>query len=99
MHAPDAVIHHLDAWFGELLRDMADHLGAEAIVSEEDIANPGYQNSGRGHTSLTLTCAAISGTCGHPVWNGHPPGLLRQPRQPRFLWLSNPLLPFLNSLR
>ena len=31
---------------GELLRDMAHHLGSEAVVSEEDVADPGYQDSG-----------------------------------------------------
>ena len=52
MHSPDAVVHQLDMRAGELLRDVAHHLGAEAVVPKEDVADPGYQDSGRDFTSL-----------------------------------------------
>jgi len=60
VHTPDSVVHYLDARFGELLRDVADHLGAEAVVTEEDVADPGYQNSRRDCTTLTLTSGGSS---------------------------------------
>jgi hypothetical protein len=34
---------------------VAHHLGAEPVVPEEDVADPGYQNSGRDSTSLPVT--------------------------------------------
>jgi hypothetical protein len=66
VHAPDAVVHQLNARTGEPLGDVAHHLGTEAVVPEEDVADPGYQDSGRGYTSLTVTCGGSSGTAGHP---------------------------------
>jgi hypothetical protein len=45
VHTPDAVVHQLNARTGKPLWDMAYHLGTEAIVSEEDIADAGYQDS------------------------------------------------------
>jgi hypothetical protein len=51
---------------GELLRDVAHHLGAEAVVPEEDIADPGYQNSRRNGTSLTVTSGGSLGSAWHP---------------------------------
>jgi hypothetical protein len=62
MHSPDAVVHQLDVRTGELLRDVAHHLGAEAVVSKEDIADPGYQDSGRNCTSQTVTCGGSLGS-------------------------------------
>ena len=56
VHAPDAVIHQLNTRTGEPLRDVAHHLGTEAVVPKEDVADPGYQDSGRDYTSLTVTC-------------------------------------------
>jgi hypothetical protein len=47
VHAPDAIVDYLHARVGELSWDVANHLGAEAVVSEEDVADAGYQNSGR----------------------------------------------------
>jgi hypothetical protein len=35
----------------ESLRDVAQYLGAEAVVPEEDVADAGYQNSGRDVTA------------------------------------------------
>jgi hypothetical protein len=32
---------------GEALRDVSYHLGAEAVVAEEDVADTGYQDFGR----------------------------------------------------
>jgi len=68
VHAPDAVVHQLNARTGELLGDAAHHLGTEAVVPEEDVADPGYQYSGRGYTSLTVTCGGSSCTAWHPGW-------------------------------
>jgi len=66
MHSPDAVVHELDMRACESLRDVAHHLGAETVVPEEDIADPGYQNSGRDDTSLTVTSDGSSGSAWHP---------------------------------
>ncbi|GFG55208.1 hypothetical protein MAGR_66490 [Mycolicibacterium agri] len=54
VHAPDPVVHQLNTRTTEPLRDVTHHLGAEAVVAEEDIADPGYQNSRRDCIS-TLT--------------------------------------------
>jgi hypothetical protein len=65
VHAPDAVVEQLDMRAGEPLRDMPYHLGTEAVVPEEDIADPGYQDSGRGYTSLTVTSGGSSCSGAH----------------------------------
>ena len=46
VHAPDSVVDRMHiARRGAARRDMAHHLGSETIVSEEDVADAGYQNS------------------------------------------------------
>jgi hypothetical protein len=60
VHAPDAVVHQLDSRTGESLRDMTHHLGTEAVIPKEDVADPGYQDSGRDCTSLTVTSGGSS---------------------------------------
>ena len=48
MHAPDSVISQANALqLGEALRHMTQHLGAEAVVTEEDVADAGNQDAGR----------------------------------------------------
>jgi hypothetical protein len=68
MHSPDAVVHKLDVRAGEPMRDVAHHLGAEAVVPKENVADPGYQDSGRGYTSQTVTCGGSSNSAWHPGW-------------------------------
>jgi hypothetical protein len=45
---------------------VAHHLGTEAVVPEEDVAEPSYQNSRRDLTSLTVTSDGSSCTGAHP---------------------------------
>jgi hypothetical protein len=44
MHAADAIVHQSNSRIGDSLRGMANQLGAEAVVTEEDVADPGYQD-------------------------------------------------------
>src|SRR5271165_3390617 len=67
MHAPDAVVggaHPVGAV--DPVEDVTQHLGTEAVVAEEDVADAGYQDAGR-HTAAVefITCAASSGSAGH----------------------------------
>jgi hypothetical protein len=50
VHAPDAVVHQLNSRIGQTLRNVTYHLGAEAVVTEEDVADAGYQDSRRDRT-------------------------------------------------
>jgi hypothetical protein len=45
MHAADAVVHHLHPRIREFARDMPHDLGSETVVTEEDIADTGYQDA------------------------------------------------------
>jgi hypothetical protein len=47
MHAADAVVPQPNPRAGQTLRDAAQHLGAEAVVTEEDVADACDQNSRR----------------------------------------------------
>src|SRR5215470_4835351 len=60
VHAPDAVIHQPNPRTGEPLRGTTHHLGTETVVTEEDVAEPSYQNSRRDGTSFTVTSGASS---------------------------------------
>jgi hypothetical protein len=59
VHAPDPVVEHSDPRTAEVGRCAAQHLGAETVVAEEDIADAGYQNSRRNDT-LHVTNAQIA---------------------------------------
>jgi hypothetical protein len=48
------------------VRRVTHHLGTEAVVTEEDVADPGYQNPRRVSTSLTITSDGSSCTAGRP---------------------------------
>src|SRR5271156_4420311 len=81
MHAPDAVIggaYTLGAVHPA--KDMTQHLGTEAVVAEEDVADAGYQDAG-GHTAAveSATCAASSGSAGHLAGTPGPAPLPRTP--------------------
>ena len=73
VHAADPVIGDRNVWSGEVGRHAAHHLGAEAVVTEEDVAEPGYQNSGDQDTSLAVTSGAFSCSAAHPARSGCPP--------------------------
>src|ERR1700684_1494433 len=45
VHAPDAVVDGPDARIIPLDWDVPDHLGAEPVVAEEDVADAGHQNA------------------------------------------------------
>ncbi len=48
VHAPDSVVdrmHLIFAAVGHLPDDVSHHLGSETVVSEEDVADAGYQDS------------------------------------------------------
>ena len=45
MHAPDAVVDDPHARIVLLDCDVADHLGAEPVVAEEDVADTGHQDA------------------------------------------------------
>jgi hypothetical protein len=45
VHAPDSVINRVHLIVVGLPNDEAHHLGSEAVVSEEDVADAGYQYS------------------------------------------------------
>jgi hypothetical protein len=47
MHAADAVVPQPNPRACQALRDAAQHLGAEAVVTEEDVADASDQNAGR----------------------------------------------------
>ena len=57
VHAADAVVHHPHARACDVFGDMPHHLGSEAVVAEEDVADAGYQDLGRDRTSQSPTCA------------------------------------------
>ncbi len=61
VHAADSVVHHPHSRTRDVFGHMAHHLGAEAVVAEEDVADTGYQNLGRDSTSQSPTCAGSSG--------------------------------------
>lgn len=55
VHAPDPVIdgaHLLGG--GEPRGDMTQHLGAEAVITEEDVADAGNQDAGRDVSPIGL---------------------------------------------
>ncbi|HZA10457.1 hypothetical protein [Mycobacterium sp.] len=47
MHAANSIVDEPHSWAGEPPGDMPHYLGSEPVVAEEDIADAGYQNSGR----------------------------------------------------
>ena len=51
VHAPDSVVHHPYSRACDVLGDVAHHLGSETIITEEDVADTGYQDLRRDHTS------------------------------------------------
>jgi hypothetical protein len=57
VHAPDAVVDDARTCVGEPFAATPHHLGAEPVVSEEDVANAGYQNPGRDVTPISLHAA------------------------------------------
>ena len=61
VHAPDPVVDDADPGICDAFRNMADHLGAEPVVAEEDVADAGYENFRRDGTSPFPTCAGSSG--------------------------------------
>src|ERR1700722_885030 len=69
VHAPDAVVDGPDARIVLLDWDVPDHLGAEPVVAEEDVADACHQNA---HWTLGpsggVTYAGSGGNAGHPVW-------------------------------
>src|ERR1700731_4120548 len=79
MHAADAVIGGAYP-VGAVapVTDVTHHLGTEAVVAEEDVADAGYQDAG-GHTAAieSATCAASSGSGGHLEGTPGPSPLLR----------------------
>ncbi|GAA2561161.1 hypothetical protein GCM10010409_41290 [Mycolicibacterium diernhoferi] len=60
VHAPDAVVDR--AHLRSVRVDMAHHLGAEAVVSEEYVADPGNQYPGRDEFSLSSHAAYLQVT-------------------------------------
>src|ERR1700739_1349055 len=65
VHAPDAVVDDTDTRI--VLRDLgvADYLRAESVVTQEDVAEPGYQDE-RCHCATRLATSALaSGSGGH----------------------------------
>ena len=59
VHAPDAVVDR-HARSASSLRDLGvpDHLGAEPVVPEEDVADSGNQDASRHRADRAATCAA-----------------------------------------
>ena len=51
VHASDSIVHQPDSRTRDVFGHMTHHLGAEAVVAEEDVADTGYQNLGRDGTS------------------------------------------------
>ena len=45
VHAAYAVVHHLHPRTREFPRDMPHDLGSETVVTEEDVADTGYQDA------------------------------------------------------
>ncbi|GAS91125.1 uncharacterized protein RMCB_5221 [Mycolicibacterium brisbanense] len=50
MHAADPIVAQADSLVIRVSGHMPDRLGPESVVSEEDVADTGYQYSGRGVT-------------------------------------------------
>ena len=66
VHAPDAVIDDANDRIVGGDRGVPDYLGAEAVVSQEDVANSGNQYA-RCHRGARLGYMRQSGIFGHPV--------------------------------
>jgi hypothetical protein len=70
VHAPNAVVDGPHARIVLPDWDVPDYLGAEPVVAEEDVADPGHQHapgqSGRlGHDDAPATAATVSS---HSTW-------------------------------
>ncbi len=59
VHAPDSVVRYPNVRAGDVLGDMAHHLGSEPVVAEEDVADAGYQYLGRNLTPVLLHSADL----------------------------------------
>jgi hypothetical protein len=58
MHTPDSVVDRMHLGLGGPPTDVTHHLGSETVVSEEDVADAGYQYSGRDIASdPAVTCS------------------------------------------
>src|ERR1700722_18895188 len=99
VHAPDAVVDGPHARIVLPDWDMPDHLGAEPVVAEEDVADAGHQNAhwtrtvGRGYICRILRYRPASGMDISPTTS---PDRTNNPRIPMN---TQPTISMLNSFQ